>query len=113
VSSKRRTTTAKAVELGEITFDDWYETPVFDTDRDERLEHLATAKQRPLRVVGAALLRLVPDRGRGDTEPEPAAPPSGLTARERWEALLDRWAAAETAAQERLESVVLPKRWRV
>ena len=112
MSSRRRTITSKGPELGEITFEDWYEVPVFDSDRDERLEQLATSKRRPMRVVGAAMVRLAGDRDRDRVSGRDgaAARPS---VRERWERALDRWAVAETDAQARLEAVMLPKRWRV
>jgi hypothetical protein len=111
LSTRNRTTAARPAELGEITFDDWYETPVFDIEPDERLEHLATSKRAPVRLLGAALLRVAPDPG---VEPEALvdfAPPP-RTWRERTSRLLDRWAAVEAASQAKLEQRVLPKRWR-
>ncbi len=106
MSSRRRTTTARASQLGDLSFDDWYETPVFDTEPDERLEHLATSRRAPVRLIGGAMLRLAPDRG------EKVERPAAGTWRERAGRLLDRWAAMEAASQERLEELVLPKRWR-
>ncbi len=141
MSSRRRTTKAKSSQLGDLTFDDWYETPVFDTEPDERLEQLATSRRAPVRLIGSAMLRLAPDRpsltesARGTdpaagTDPaddnDPAAdadfaafadaparpgPPAGSW-RERAGRLIDRWAAMEAASGERLEELVLPKRWR-
>jgi hypothetical protein len=104
MSSRRRTTIAAASELGEITFEDWYETPVFDQDPDERLEVLAVSSRGPLRIAAGAWLRVAPDRG---TRRE------SMSWRRRGAELLDRWAAREAAWQERLEEVVLPRRWRV
>ncbi len=118
MSSRRRTTTARATQLGDLSFDDWYETPVFDTEPDERLEHLATSRRAPVRLIGGAMLRLAPDRTEKTERTEKAEPavkaeqPPAGTWRERAGRLLDRWAAMEAASQERLEELVLPKRWR-
>ena len=100
--SSRRPTPTQAPEPGEIEFDDWYEMPVFEADPDERFEHQATSKRGPVRLVGAALLRISPDRPKRSRGPW----------RTRWERVLDRWAEAETAGLERLERIILPKRWR-
>lgn len=102
MSTRRRPTPTNAPELGEIEFDDWYEMPVFEVDPDERFEQLATSKRGPVRLIGSALLRLSPDRPKRTRRPW----------RVRWERMLDRWAEAETAGQERLEGIILPKRWR-
>ena len=117
--SRQRTPTAPSPQsgspqLGDISFDDWYETPVFEPEPEERLEHLATSRLAPLRLLGTALLRLVPTRSgrpaRGErvARSEPRGP-----LRVRAGQLLDRWAEVETAAQHRLEERVLPERWRV
>ncbi|HET6965800.1 MAG TPA: hypothetical protein VFH58_13580 [Acidimicrobiales bacterium] len=169
MSSRRRTAKAKNPQLGDLTFDDWYETPVFDTEPDERLEQLATSRRAPVRFIGNAMLRLAPDRsglsepaagggsdqadgdlsggdlagdglaggegpatgddddidwvaddrewaaiggpGEGGDRAARAGRPAGSW-RERAGRLLDRWAAMEAASQERLEELVLPKRWR-
>lgn len=107
MSSRRRTTAARAAQLGDLTFDDWYETPVFEAEPDERIEQLATSRRAPVRLLADAMIRLSPDRPRVR---RPAAPPGAW--RERAGRLLDRWAEAEVASQERLEAIVLPKRWR-
>jgi hypothetical protein len=115
LTSRRRTVTADSTgELGEITFDDWYEVPVFDVEPDERLEHLATSKRAPVRLFGATLLRLGSDGSDGSegSDGSAASPTAAGSWRERAGRLLDRWAAAEAASQERLEGMVLPKRWR-
>lgn len=107
MSSRRRTTTAKAPQLGDLSFDDWYETPVFESDPDERIEQLAMSRRAPMRLVAGAILRMAPDR------PRRARPPTTPgTWRQRASDLLDRWAAMEAASQERLEELMLPKRWR-
>ncbi len=105
MSSRRRTTKPHSSQLGDLTFDDWYETPVFDSEPDEHLEHLATSRRAPVRLIGNAMLRLSPHR------PARASTPAGSW-RDRAGRLLDRWAAMEAASQERLEELVLPKRWR-
>lgn len=107
MSSRRRTNTATSPQLGDLSFDDWYETPVFETEPDERLEHLATSRRAPVRLIGNAMLRLAPTPDRRSRPVRRAG-----TWRERAGRLLDRWAAMEAASQERLEQLVLPKRWR-
>lgn len=104
MNSRRRTTVATASELGEITFDDWYQNPVFDQAPDERLEVLAVSSPAPLRMAARAWLRVAPDR---------TIRPEGVSWRQRGARLLDSWAAREAAWQERLEEVVLPRRWRM
>jgi hypothetical protein len=89
----------KAAQLGETTFDDWYETPVFDTEPDERIEQLATSKRAPLRLFAGMMLRL-------------SREPGGPSLRQRTGRLLDRWAEREAASQARLEAMILPRRWR-
>lgn len=111
MSSRVRTTKTSGPQstnpqLGDLSFDDWYETPVFESEPDERLEQLATSRRAPLRLVAGAMLRVAPDR------PRRSAAPSGRSWRQKAGDLLDRWAAMETASQERLEALVLPKRWR-
>lgn len=113
MSTKVRTTNAKSrqpanADLGDLSFDDWYETPVFEAEPDERLEQLATSRRAPLRLFAGAMLRLSPDRPERSRRADRAARPW----RERAAELLDRWAAMEAASQERLEALVLPKRWR-
>ncbi len=107
MSTRRRTTAAGAAQLGDLTFDDWYETPVFEAEPDERIEQLATSRRAPVRLLADAMIRLSPDRPRsGHPDRTPAS------WRERAGRLLDRWADVEVASQARLESIVLPKRWR-
>lgn len=116
MTSRRHTTTATASpqlgspQLGDITFDDWYETPVFELEPEERLEHLATSRRAPLRLLGTTLLRLVPVRSARGAPPRPSEPAGPL--RNRAGRLLDRWAELEAGTQQRLEERVLPKRWR-
>lgn len=114
MSSRQSTTRARGPQLGDLTFDDWYETPVFESEPDERLEQLATSRKAPLRLLGGALLRLRPERPAHEGRPERPARATGTAGawRERAGQMLDRWAAAEVASQERLEELVLPKRWR-
>lgn len=124
-------------ELGEVRFDDWFSTPIFESEPDERLEELATSGRGPFRLGASAVLavqaraaqmrpgRRVPrEEARGEEVPEPAmretaampsrpAPPAGppLGLRDRVGRALDRWAEREAATQLRLERLVLPKRW--
>lgn len=100
MSSRQGGTKAKSAQLGDISFDDWYETPVFEEEPDERLEQLATSRMAPVRLVGGVLLKLAP------------APRPARGWRERGGRLLDAWAAKEAEWEERLEGTVLPKRWR-
>lgn len=103
MNSRRRTTMAAAADLGEITFDDWYQNQVFDQDPEERLEVLAMSGPAPVRMAAGAWLRVTPGRGlRGES----------MSWRQRGAQMLDRWAAREAAWQERLEELVLPRRWR-
>ncbi len=44
--------------LGDVSFDDWFETPVFESDPDERLEELATSRRGPMRLAASTFLRL-------------------------------------------------------
>ena len=161
MSSRRRTSTAETPQLGDLTFEEWYQTPVFEAEPDERLEHLATSRRAPLRLLAGAMIRLAPDRHlrpeptadpeptwqpeptvdrettwRPEPEPEPGprpgstshspgtveppatpdteagAPAPAGSWRQRVGHLLDRWAEAEAASQQRLEALMLPKRWR-
>lgn len=106
MSTRSRTKTpAGPVELGDTSFDDWYDRPLFEVGADERLEQLATSRRAPARAVGRVLLRLSPDRVRVPSHMKP-------TIRERAGRLLDRWADAELASQARLEDLVLPRRRR-
>lgn len=117
MSTRRRTTTSRSTtttgdsDLGELSFDDWYETPVFEAEPDERLEQLATSRRAPARMVGSAMLRLSPDRPRRRRAPAVGLPPASGW-RGRAGRFLDRWADMEAASQERLEELVLPRRWR-
>ena len=113
MSTRRRTTKAATLQpehpqLGDLSFDDWYETPVFEAEPDERLEQLATSRRAPLRLLAGAMLRVAPDR---PAKVRRTSRPSASW-RDRAGELLDRWAEMETASQERLEALVLPKRWR-
>ena len=130
--------------LGEMTFDDWYDTPIFEADSDERLEELATSGRTSTRLAASAVLKvrnLKPVHEPGDPsciDLREQAPPTvtdielteslwrgaplpdetlpelacGSGLRDRFNHALDRWAERETAAQLRLERVMLPKRWR-
>lgn len=97
-SKPRAPRLVKGPQLGDTTFEDWYETPIFEVDADERLEHLAVSRRAPVRLVGNAALRL---SGR-----------SRRPWRERAGQLLDTWAEREAMAGTRLEEMVVPKRWR-
>ena len=55
---------AEQAELGEVRFEDWFETPIFDTEPDERLEELTTTGARPMRLAARALVRLDASKGR-------------------------------------------------
>lgn len=132
----------REVSLGEVSFDEWFETPVFESDADERLEELATSQRGPLRLAARTLLRLnartarppaAPTPTAIDVEPEtvvdltPAAPEEAdapvlrahtrrsggahPSLRDRLSAALDRWAEQEAVTQERLERLILPRRW--
>ncbi len=63
--------------LGDVRFDEWFETPVFESDADERLEELVMSRRGPLRLAASALLRVNArsDRSgrRSGRRPEPAA----------------------------------------
>lgn len=105
-------------QLGDTTFEEWFETPVFEIDgEDERLEQLATSRRAPLRLVGSTAISL---KARFQDRRDPGVDPDELAEivdlrdglRQRIEGLLDRWAKAEVAGQARLEDLVLPKRWR-
>lgn len=73
--------------LGDVRFDDWFETPVFESDPDERLEELATARRGPMRLAASTLLRLNARasqvrRRSGEAEPAGAgAPPESAPER--------------------------------
>jgi hypothetical protein len=77
-------------ELGELSFEDWYSRPIFETDvdRDERLEHLAMSRRRPARLLGGARVRLAARHSSAATAP-PDDEPAG-----------DEPAANEPAANE-------------
>lgn len=63
--------------LGDVRFDEWFETPVFESDADERLEELVMSRRGPLRLAASALLRVNArsDRSgrRSGRRPEPTA----------------------------------------
>lgn len=96
-------------QLGDTTFEDWYETPVFEAEPDERLEQLAMSKRAPVRLVGSTALRLGARR-ESLSERRTAAEREPL--RDKVSGLLDRWAEREMAGSARLEELVLPRRWR-
>jgi hypothetical protein len=52
-------------DLGELSFEDWYSHPIFETDidPDERLEHLAMSRRRPARLLGGARVRMAARHG--------------------------------------------------
>lgn len=125
----------REVSLGEVSFDEWFETPVFESDPDERLEELATSRRGPLRLAARTFLRLNARTARARTaptshvepvveaaEPAPTAAPArrrvtgeageaNPSLRHRLNAALDRWAEQEAVTQERLERLILPRRW--
>ena len=120
---RNRTKLVQGPQLGDVTFEEWFESPVFDTDtEDERLEQLATSRRAPLRLVGSAAIGLKSRRDERRSgsdllshEIEVESAPVDLRdggLRQRIDVLLNRWAEAEAAGQERLEDLVLPKRWR-
>lgn len=156
--------------LGEVRFDEWFDTPVFESDADERLEELATSRRGPLRLAAGALLRVnarTPRAARRAAQPAedfydarvwaddideadgtddpwlatagatPAQPADETTVdtaacedpagtdrapnsrrddgspgvRARLSGALDRWAEKEALMQQRLERLMLPRRW--
>ena len=126
--------------LGDVSFDEWFDTPVFESDTDERLEELAMSRRGPIRLAAGTLLRVnartegarsrrsVPERParrKRDVHesalrlenPEGPLPPGEAPARPglrgRVGPLLDRWAETEIHAQERLERLLLPRRWQL
>ncbi len=107
MSTRHRTTTpVDPVNLGDTSFEDWYDRPLFEIEADERLEQLATSRRAAVRAVGRMLLRIFSTRV--ETPPRRRA-----TVRERAGRLLDHWADAEVASQQRLEELVLPRRRRL
>ena len=65
--------------LGDVSFNDWFESPVFESDPDERLEELATARRGPMRLAASALLRMNARASQvrrrvGEPDPAPGAP---------------------------------------
>lgn len=146
-TDRRAPATAQAdPPLGEVRFEDWFETPMFESGPDERLEQLVTSRKGPLRAVAATVLRLAalrPPRpaGRGPSPaatappvpveaagPDPSgsrrrhipahstrrrrAGPAGGGWRSRTGRILDSWAEREARGAERLETLLLPARWR-
>lgn len=102
--------------LGEVRFDEWFETPVFESGSDERLEELATSRRGPMRLAASTFLRLNAraDRMRHRDEPpaaETASEAASPGVRARVSAALDRWAEREAATQSRIERLLLPRRW--
>jgi hypothetical protein len=124
--TRRSTRTGNETELGDLRFDQWFGTPMFEPDRLERMEERATTGRWPARVVAAAWLKLdarasqlrvpatspaaVRDRVGQTGEVTPAAAPRSR-ARTRVSRALDRWAEREVATQARLERLMLPRRW--
>lgn len=92
--------------LGELEFDEWFGTPLFEPDREERLEEMATSGRGPARLVAAAWVR-ISARAAG---PRPARKNASM--KQRISRALDRWAEKEAAGQVRLERIMLPRRWR-
>lgn len=108
-------------QLGDTTFEDWYETPVFEAEPDERLEQLAMSKRAPVRLVGSTALRLgarrdslSERRAASGRRPAPERPAGSerQPLRDKFSSLLDRWAEREMAGSARLEELVVPRRWR-
>ncbi len=67
--------------LGDVSFDDWFETPVFESDPDERLEELATARRGPMRLAASALLRVNARASQVRRRAGEADPPAGTPSR--------------------------------
>lgn len=44
--------------LGRVEFADWFDSPEFEIDADERMEERATSAKGPIRLAASALLRL-------------------------------------------------------
>lgn len=152
--------------LGDVRFDEWFATPVFESDVDERLEELAMSRRGPLALAASTLLRVNArtERAKGrrsrrqqptedfyssalcasrrkppvqtvpveavsaeipvvelpavepvaDRSPVPdlsAGPSPRPGIRARMSSALDRWAEKEAQSQERLERLLLPRRW--
>lgn len=60
--------------LGDVRFDDWFETPVFESDPDERLEELATARRGPMRLAASTILRFNARASQVRRRPAPPEP---------------------------------------
>ncbi|HET9075347.1 MAG TPA: hypothetical protein VFN68_00320 [Acidimicrobiales bacterium] len=60
--------------LGQVGFDQWFATPVFESDPDERLEEMATSRRGPLRLAASAVLRLDARAARIRHRSDPAVP---------------------------------------
>jgi hypothetical protein len=86
------------------TIDQWFETPVFVPEPDEIWEERATSRSSVLRLAANLMLRL---DARLNIEARTAR-----FRRNRLSEALDKWAEREIETQLRLESLVLPKRWR-
>jgi hypothetical protein len=58
-TARTRPSPVPGPQLGATTFEEWFDTPVFEVgvDPDERLEQLATSKRRTARLLGSAALR--------------------------------------------------------
>ncbi|MDE3205980.1 MAG: hypothetical protein KGQ66_17370 [Acidobacteriota bacterium] len=93
--------------LGQTSFEDWYDRPLFEQGEGERLELLATSRRAPARVLGGLLLRLAALR-----TPSVGGERAAVPWRKRAASALDRWAEMEVAAERRLEQTLLPRRWR-
>lgn len=117
---RARSKPVKGPQLGDTTFEEWFATPVFDTDPDERLEHLATSRRASARLVGSVALSLLslrrhlprPGATAGDDQAVPDVVDLRDGLRQRVDGFLDRWAELEVAGGAKLEDIVLPKRWR-
>jgi hypothetical protein len=95
---------ADGPDLGRLSFEDWFETPIFEVDADERLENLATSRRRPARLAASTVLA-VNARTTAIRRPR-------ISWRDRLSAALDRWADNELAMQQRLELALTPRRWK-
>lgn len=84
--------------------DEWLDTPVFTPEPDEKWEERATSRYGALRLAANLMLRV---DARLHMNPR-----TGPLNWARLSDALDKWAAREIESQARLESLVLPKRWR-
>lgn len=122
--------------LGELSFSDWYETPIFEVDEYERIEEMATSGRGPARLFAGMMLAIDARRQAfrerrgvdmaGESEApgrrpaKSSLPEVGLAGEDRplvrrwrqWRrrgaTLLDRWADKEVAMAARLDRALAP-----